>query len=150
MKTHLGPPRILRSAAALLAGAGLAAGAGGPVYRGHTLPRLRGAMISPAVTAEDLRVLGKQWRANHVRWQLVWGGFPHGPADKATPFFLENLERPPLASRVVADALGRPHAEGPGLGEVRRADHGTRRVYLPCQNQTFGCPKRLDNASGFF
>jgi hypothetical protein len=54
----------------------------GPVYRGHDLPRLRGAMISPAVTAEDLRVLGRRWRANHVRWQLLWGGFPHGPADK--------------------------------------------------------------------
>jgi hypothetical protein len=54
----------------------------GPVYRGHDLPRLRGAMISPQVTAEDLRVLGQQWRANHVRWQLLWGGFPHGPADK--------------------------------------------------------------------
>jgi len=54
----------------------------GPVARGHDLPRLRGAMISPNVTAEDLRVLGRQWQANHVRWQLLWGGFPHGPADK--------------------------------------------------------------------
>ncbi|NQT40194.1 MAG: cellulase family glycosylhydrolase, partial [Planctomycetes bacterium] len=35
------------------------------------------------VTAEDLRVLGRQWNANHVRWQLIWGGFPNGPADKA-------------------------------------------------------------------
>ena len=30
----------------------------------------------------DLRVLGGQWKANHVRWQLIWGGFPHSPADK--------------------------------------------------------------------
>ncbi|MCS7306845.1 MAG: glycoside hydrolase family 5 protein [Thermoguttaceae bacterium] len=45
--------------------------------------RLRGAMISPQVTEEDLRVLGGQWKANHVRWQLLWGGFPHGPADRA-------------------------------------------------------------------
>jgi endoglucanase len=58
---------------------------GGPVlrkpYTGHDLPRLRGAMISPGVTEADLRVLGGQWKANHVRWQLLWGGFPHSPAD---------------------------------------------------------------------
>jgi len=56
----------------------------GPVYKGHDLPRLRGAMISPRVTEADLRVLGGQWKANHVRWQLNWGGFPHGPADRAS------------------------------------------------------------------
>ena len=55
----------------------------GPVYKGHDLPRLRGAMIGPNVSEEDLRVLGGRWKANHVRWQLIWGGFPHGPADKA-------------------------------------------------------------------
>jgi hypothetical protein len=55
----------------------------GPVYKGHDLPRLRGAMIGPNVSEDDLRVLGGQWKANHVRWQLIWGGFPHGPADKA-------------------------------------------------------------------
>jgi hypothetical protein len=98
MKTHRGIPGLLLGAAVLLAGTVLAAGGlpagkggprrpatyrpSGPAYKGHPLPRLRGAMISPQVTAEDLRVLGTQWRANHVRWQLVWGGFPHGPADK--------------------------------------------------------------------
>jgi hypothetical protein len=54
----------------------------GPVYKGHELARLRGAMISPSVTADDLRLLGKEWKANHVRWQLLWGGFPRSPADK--------------------------------------------------------------------
>ena len=54
----------------------------GVAYKGHNLPRLRGAMISPKVTEADLRVLGGQWKANHVRWQLLWGGFPHSPADK--------------------------------------------------------------------
>jgi len=29
-----------------------------------------------------LRVLG-EWRANHVRWQLTWDGFPRSPADTA-------------------------------------------------------------------
>jgi len=56
----------------------------GPVYKGHGLPRLRGAMIGPHVSEADLRVLGGRWKANHVRWQLIWGGFPHGPADRAS------------------------------------------------------------------
>ena len=53
----------------------------GPVYKGHDLPRLRGAMISTDVQESDLVTLGKEWGANHVRWQLTWGGFPHSPAD---------------------------------------------------------------------
>jgi len=50
--------------------------AGEPVYRGHDLPRLRGAMVSPNASAEDLRVLGQEWKANLVRWQLT--GFKPG------------------------------------------------------------------------
>jgi len=56
-----------------------------PVFKGHDLPRLRGAMIGPHVDAEDLRVFGGEWNANHVRWQFIWGGFPHGPGDTAEP-----------------------------------------------------------------
>jgi len=40
-------------------------------YKGHNLPRLRGAMVSPSIDAEGLRVLGQQWNANLVRWQLI-------------------------------------------------------------------------------
>ncbi len=47
----------------------------GVAFTGHKEPRLRGAMISPNVTVEDLEVLGGRWGANHVRWQLLWGGF---------------------------------------------------------------------------
>ncbi|MCW5553469.1 MAG: cellulase family glycosylhydrolase [Verrucomicrobiae bacterium] len=54
----------------------------GPPFKGHDLPRLRGAMIGQ-VSAEDLREFGEGWGANHVRWQLIWGGFPASPADKA-------------------------------------------------------------------
>ncbi len=54
----------------------------GPPYKGHSLPRLRGAMIHPKLTESDLRVLGGEWKANHARWQLTWGGFPRSPADK--------------------------------------------------------------------
>jgi hypothetical protein len=50
-------------------------------YKGHDLPRLRGTMIGPRVTADDLRTLGAEWKANHIRWQLIWGGFPRSPAD---------------------------------------------------------------------
>lgn len=44
--------------------------------------RLRGAMISPQVTATDLETLGRQWKANHVRWQLLWDGYPFSSADR--------------------------------------------------------------------
>ncbi|MDR2438779.1 MAG: glycoside hydrolase family 5 protein [Planctomycetaceae bacterium] len=55
------------------------------VYKGHHLPRLRGAMISNGKFGpEDIQVLGGQWKANHVRWQLTWAGFPNGPADTAS------------------------------------------------------------------
>lgn len=55
-----------------------------PVYTGHSVPRLRGAMISPGrFSEEDLRVLAEEWKANHIRWQMNWG-FPNGRADTAT------------------------------------------------------------------
>ncbi|MDD3470862.1 MAG: cellulase family glycosylhydrolase, partial [Thermoguttaceae bacterium] len=57
-------------------------GPNGTAYIGHT-GRLRGAMIG-SVTADDLTEFGQQWHANHVRWQLIWGGFPRSPADTAT------------------------------------------------------------------
>lgn len=34
-------------------------------------PRLRGVMVSPDIDAEGLRVLGTEWKANLIRWQLV-------------------------------------------------------------------------------
>ena len=43
----------------------------GTMYKGHDLPRLRGAMVSPDVDEAGLRVLGQQWNANLIRWQLV-------------------------------------------------------------------------------
>ena len=57
----------------------------GPVYKGHNLSRLRGVMIKPdSFKLEDLKVLAGDWKANHIRWQLLWDGFPNGPADTAT------------------------------------------------------------------
>ena len=55
------------------------------IYRGHDLPRLRGAKIHPdSFRPEDLKVLAGDWNANHIRWPLNWDGYPYGPADKAT------------------------------------------------------------------
>lgn len=55
-----------------------------PVYTGHQVQRLRGAMIQPhRFGPEDIKVFADQWKANHVRWQMNWG-FPNGRADTAT------------------------------------------------------------------
>ncbi len=45
--------------------------AAGPPFKGHELPRLRGAMIHPDIDAASLRVLGQEWNANLIRWQLI-------------------------------------------------------------------------------
>jgi endoglucanase len=50
----------------------------GPAFTGHTEARLRGAMISPDITPGSLRVLGQEWNANLIRWQLI----RYGPAAK--------------------------------------------------------------------
>ena len=46
-----------------------------PAYKGHDLPRLRGVMSPKTFREEDLRVLGAEWKANLIRWQLTrnWG-----------------------------------------------------------------------------
>lgn len=45
--------------------------AGGPVYKGHDLPRLRGAMIRQSIDEASLRTFGQEWNANVIRWQLT-------------------------------------------------------------------------------
>ena len=47
----------------------------GPVFKGHDLPRLRGVMSPNVFRDEDLRVLGLEWKANLIRWQITrnWG-----------------------------------------------------------------------------
>jgi hypothetical protein len=46
-----------------------------PAFKGHDLPRLRGVMSPNEFRDEDLRVLGKEWNANVIRWQITrnWG-----------------------------------------------------------------------------
>lgn len=47
----------------------------GPAFKGHNLPRLRGCMSPNSFRDEDLRVLGQEWNANLIRWQMTrrWG-----------------------------------------------------------------------------
>lgn len=48
----------------------------GPAFKGHPLPRLRGVMVSPNIDADSLRVLGEEWKANLIRFQLIRSGRP--------------------------------------------------------------------------
>ena len=43
----------------------------GPVFKGHDLPRLRGMMSPSEFRDGDLEVLGREWNANLIRWQLI-------------------------------------------------------------------------------
>lgn len=40
-------------------------------YKGHQESRLRGTMIGSSATDGDLKVLGQEWKANLIRWQLI-------------------------------------------------------------------------------
>ncbi len=42
-----------------------------PPFRGHSLPRLRGVMSPNSFRDEDFRVLGQDWNANLIRWQMT-------------------------------------------------------------------------------
>lgn len=46
----------------------------GPAHTGREVARWRGAMISPDIDAAGLRVLGRDWGANLIRWQLIRHG----------------------------------------------------------------------------
>lgn len=48
-----------------------AAPADQPIFKGHSLPALRGAMAHPEMKREDLRVFAEEWGGNLIRWQLL-------------------------------------------------------------------------------
>jgi hypothetical protein len=54
--------------------------AAGMAFKGHDLPRLRGAMIGPRIDEDGLRTLGHDWNANLIRWQLIRHGRPGQPS----------------------------------------------------------------------
>ncbi len=49
-----------------------------PIPALHPEPRLRGAMVSTLAGPDDLAVLGRDWKANVIRWQLGGTAFPEG------------------------------------------------------------------------
>lgn len=53
----------------------------GPMYKGHNLPRLRGAMVGSDIDENSLRLFGEQWNANLIRWQLIRTGRIADPLD---------------------------------------------------------------------
>lgn len=59
----------------------------GIMFKGHPLPRLRGAMVRTETSEEDLRVLGEKWNANLIRWQF--GGLKY----KATGLGTANYDK---------------------------------------------------------
>ena len=104
----------------------------GAVFTGRNVPRLRGAMIGPDIDAEGLRVLGRDWGANLIRWQLIRPGRPAQPAsmddydvwldgelrklDAALPHCLEN------GLHVVVDLHSPPGGKGTAGGYVGSDD----------------------------
>ena len=49
-----------------------------PFFKGYSVPRLRGVMSPNTFHEEDLRVLGLEWNANVIRWQLKHKGVRYG------------------------------------------------------------------------
>ena len=41
-----------------------------PIFKGHDLPRLRGAMVDPKMKEDDLVNFADNWNGNLIRWQL--------------------------------------------------------------------------------
>jgi len=106
----------------------------GPAYKGHNLPRLRGAMVAPEIDEEGLRVLGQQWHANLVRWQLVRRAPSQDPLDMAAyerwlQSALEQMDGAlPLCEkyglRVVVDLHSPPGGRIVAGGGYAGSDHG--------------------------
>ncbi len=105
----------------------------GPADTGQDVPRLRGAMVSPNIDDEGLRVFGKVWNANLIRWQLI------RPTPVADPLDLSAYDRwlkSALAKldaalprcreyglRVVVDLHSPPGGQATG-GGYAGSDHG--------------------------
>jgi hypothetical protein len=97
-----------------------------PMFKGHDLPRLRGAMIHPNITADSLRTLGHDWHANLIRWQLIrhdpnadydqWLEAELQKLDAALPICREvglhvviDLHSPPGGKKTVSGYVGTDH-----------------------------------------
>ncbi|MCE5216756.1 glycoside hydrolase family 5 protein, partial [bacterium] len=52
-----------------------------PIFTGRSLPRLRGTMVGGNLNEDSLSVLGKDWNANVLRWQVNWAQTRPAKAD---------------------------------------------------------------------
>ncbi|HEV7301113.1 MAG TPA: cellulase family glycosylhydrolase [Tepidisphaeraceae bacterium] len=53
-----------------------------PIFRGHDLPRLRGAMAGNRLTEADIAHFAREWNGNLLRWQLFEAGKGDRPLDQ--------------------------------------------------------------------
>lgn len=106
----------------------------GPIFKGHNLPRLRGAMVAPEIDEESLRMFGQKWGANLIRWQLIRRGRIADPMDMAAyeqwlQSALKQMDAAlPLCEkyglRVVVDLHSPPGGQIVGTGGYAGSDHG--------------------------
>lgn len=102
--------------------------AAGPVFKGHSAPALRGAMVPRSVTPESLRVLGEEWGANLIRWQL--GGTDYKDTGLETPDYDAVLD----AELARFDAI-LPHCEKYGLRVVLDLHSLSKNLFASAANQ---------------
>jgi len=105
----------------------------GPRYKGHSLPRLRGTMISPSINERSLRVLGTEWNANLIRWQLIrTGRSAQEDSTEAYDRWIEGELRKLDAALPICEKLGiyvvvdlhSPPGGRPTAGGYAGSDHG--------------------------
>ncbi len=57
-----------------------------PIFKGHDLPRLRGAMVRPSMSEEDFEFFTGKLHGNLIRWQLLRWNVPGGPESDFTAY----------------------------------------------------------------
>jgi hypothetical protein len=53
-----------------------------PIFRGHDLPRLRGAMVGQQLTESDIEHFARVWGGNVIRWQFFEAATKDRPLDQ--------------------------------------------------------------------
>lgn len=63
-----------------------------PVFRGHSLPRLRGAMAGTDLGEEDIKAFATRWKGNLLRLQLFEAARADRPLDTYEPWLEQRLQ----------------------------------------------------------
>lgn len=100
----------------------------GPPHKGHSAPRLRGAMVPTSISADSLRVLGRDWGANLIRWQIG------GTAYKDTGLETENYDEVLQSELARFDAI-LPACEQNGLRVVLDLHSLSKKLFNSPTNQ---------------